>query len=50
MAGKQVSKFNTPAKPENIYTIDLGDQSTGYYLVKIIGNDFTKQFKILVNR
>jgi hypothetical protein len=50
IAGKMCKKLNLPEKPENIYNFDLGDQPAGYYIVKIIGADFTKQFKILVTR
>jgi len=49
-SGKICRKLDLPVKPENIYTFDLGDQPAGYYIVKIVGTDFTKQFKILVNR
>jgi hypothetical protein len=50
ISGKTVRKIDLPVKPENIYTIDLSDQPTGYYIVKIIGSEVVKQFKILVNR
>jgi hypothetical protein len=49
-SGKAVKTVSLPLKPENIYVIDLGDQPAGYYFVQIVGADFTKQFKILVNR
>ena len=50
ISGKTIRKIDLPSKPENIYTFDLSDQLSGYYLVKIIGTDFTKQFKVMVNR
>ncbi len=49
-SGKAVRTMDLPVKPENIYTFDLSDQPTGYYIVRIVGGDFTKQFKVLVNR
>jgi hypothetical protein len=49
-SGKTVQKMVVPVKPENIYTFNLGDQPNGYYIVKIIGSDFTKQLKVLVNK
>jgi type 1 fimbria pilin len=49
-SGKICRKIDVPAKPENIYSFDLGDQPNGYYIVKIVGADFLKQFKVLVSR
>jgi hypothetical protein len=49
-SGKTVRTLDLPVKPENIYTFDLGDQPAGYYIVRIVGADFTKEFKVLVNR
>jgi hypothetical protein len=49
-SGKAVRTMDLPVKPENVYTFDLTDQPTGYYIVRIVGGDFTKQFKVLVNR
>lgn len=50
ISGKTIRRVELPVKPENIYTFDLGDQPEGYYLVKIIGEDISKQFKVLVDR
>jgi len=50
MAGKIIRTVEIPVKPENIYTIDLADQPAGYYLIKITGEEVTKQFKVLVNK
>jgi hypothetical protein len=50
VSGKLTRKLELPVKPENIYSFDLGDQPAGYYVVKIVGTDFTKQFKVLVTK
>jgi hypothetical protein len=50
VAGKMIRNVDLPVKPENIYTFDLSDQTTGYYIVKIIGADLTRQFKVLLTR
>jgi len=50
VSGKMIRKIDLPDKPENIYTFDLSDQAGGYYIVKIIAADLTRQFKVLLTR
>jgi hypothetical protein len=50
VSGKEVRKISIPEKADNVYTINLDDQPAGYYLLKIIGNDFLKQFKVILNK
>jgi hypothetical protein len=49
-SGKPVSSVDIPVKPENIYHIDLSNQISGMYLVKIIGTDKTEQFKVMLKK
>ena len=49
-SGKPVSTVDIPLKPENIYFIDLSNQISGMYLVKIIGSDKTEIFKVMLKK
>lgn len=50
VSGQVVRKVSVPAKADNIYTINLDDQPSGYYLVKLVGVDMLKQFKLILNK
>ncbi|NTW25049.1 MAG: T9SS type A sorting domain-containing protein, partial [Lentimicrobium sp.] len=50
VSGQVVRKVSVPAKADNIYTINLDDQPSGYYLVKLVGADVLKQFKLILNK
>lgn len=49
-SGKAASTIDVPAKSDNIYEIDLSDQKSGMFLVKIIGSDKTEQFKVMLKK
>lgn len=50
VSGKEVRTISVPEKADNVYSISLDDQPAGYYLVKVIGPDVLKQFKIVLTR
>ncbi|MFH1121012.1 MAG: CARDB domain-containing protein [Bacteroidota bacterium] len=50
VSGKEVRKVSIPEKSGNLYTFNLDDQPAGYYLVKLIGDDMLKQFKIILTK
>ncbi len=50
VSGQVVRKVSVPAKADNIYTINLDDQPSGYYLVKLVGADMLKQYKLILNK
>jgi len=50
VSGKEIRKVSVPEKADNVYTISLEDQPAGYYMVKIVGTELLKQFKVAVIR
>ncbi len=50
VSGQVVKTVSIPAKADNIYSINLTDQPSGYYLVKVVGKDVLKQYKLILNK
>ncbi|MHC1773954.1 MAG: CARDB domain-containing protein [Lentimicrobium sp.] len=50
VSGQVVRTVSIPAKADNIYMINLSDQPSGYYLVKVVGKDVLKQYKLILNK
>ncbi|MBK6964469.1 MAG: T9SS type A sorting domain-containing protein [Bacteroidales bacterium] len=50
VSGQVVKTVSIPAKSDNIYSINLTDQPSGYYLVKVVGKDVLKQYKLILNK
>lgn len=49
-SGRAVKSIVIPEKADNVYTIDLGNQPAGYYIVKLIGSSVVKQFKVVLTK
>jgi len=49
-SGKPVRSVDIPVKSDNIYNFNLSDCASGMYLVKIIGNEKTEQFKVMLKK
>ena len=50
VSGQVVRTVSIPAKADNVYTINLDNQPSGYYLVKVVGTDILKQYKLILNK
>lgn len=50
LSGKEVKRVIIPEKSENIYTIDLGNESDGFYMVRLIGGSDQRQYKVVLNK
>jgi hypothetical protein len=49
-AGKEIRQISIPEKADNIYSVNLNDQPAGYYMVRIVGRDELKQFKVVLTK
>jgi hypothetical protein len=49
-AGKEIRRISIPEKADGQYSINLDDQPSGLYMVRIIGRDEMKQFKVVLSR
>ncbi|MBK6345365.1 MAG: T9SS type A sorting domain-containing protein [Bacteroidales bacterium] len=49
-AGKEIRKISIPEKADNQYTVNLDDQPSGLYMIRIIGHDEMKQYKVVLSR
>jgi len=50
LLGKEIRRITIPEKAENTYMIDIQGEPAGYYMVKIVGTEIQKQFKVVLSK
>lgn len=50
VAGKAVQLIEISDRPEAVYSFDLGGKASGYYLVRITGENINEQLKVVLTK
>jgi len=48
MTGKEIRRVIIPEKSGNLHTIDLQGEPSGYYMIRIVGSENQKQYKVVL--